>query len=437
MDKKEKIFIGAITLVILVAIFFAFLISNSQKLPPELNIQNADKKVVMAELGEYSWKVYGHKTITDSLDLKTFEYPSDKTIVSKTSDLLNLSTTEKFTIQDITYFSTNSNEAFSVNYNFDEAANYFTIYSPDLEGTYICLVKLNFYTKGFATYGFKLVVTDENIYDVDDIFKYKNTNVSDISRIKEILNLLPYSKNISGIIIDAGNENKTLTITYENDLLNEKEDLLNNTIALFALIPELDSISYEKARTDLTSKEKDFYYSRDEINSLIGRDANEYAEDSELWKKEIIYKEKESPNSDITLYSSLVSTALSKISEKDIGNYIAVDFWENNTSGEINLSKYDLEKVLKGLKNEQAYWINLESGDTAHNKGTLIKVVANKAEEENEFIFNVTLITSKNEKIEATYRALKDAKAVTIKEGIEPFVNIYSGENEVVSGEIN
>ena len=45
--------------------------------------------------------------------------------------------------------------------------------------------------------------------------------------------------------------------------------------------------------------------------------------------------------------------------------------------------------------NEQKDWIKLESGDSNHNKGTLIKISVNRAEEENEFILNVTLITSK------------------------------------------
>ena len=56
-------------------------------------------------------------------------------------------------------------------------------------------------------------------------------------------------------------------------------------------------------------------------------------------------------------------------------------------------------------------------------------------EEENEFILNVTLITSKNNKIDAVYRALKHERAITIREGIEPIASV-SGE-EMASGEVN
>ena len=85
--------------------------------------------------------------------------------------------------------------------------------------------------------------------------------------------------------------------------------------------------------------------------------------------------------------------------------------------------------------NEQKDWIKLESGDSNHNKGTLIKISVNRAEEENEFILNVTLITSKNNKIDAVYRALKHERAITIREGIEPIASV-SGE-EMISGEVN
>ncbi len=429
MDKKEKIFIVAITLVILIAVFLAFLVSNSKKLPPELTVQNVDKKSITSVLGGYSWKVFGNITSTDAIDLKDFEYNTNNTLVSKTNEIITASTTEKFTIQEVKYASTLNGETFDVTSKFDEAGNYFTIYSPELEGTYICLIKLDFYSKGSAEYGFKLVVTDENIYDVDEMLKYRNTKASDLVKVKEILNQLAYSKNISGIVIDS--DTKTLSVKYANTPIDDRDDLKNNTIALFALVPELNTIQYEVANGPVAN----YSYSRDEINYQIGRDVLEYAIDSDLWKKEVIYGEKEAANEDISLYSSLISSALSKISEKDIGEYIAIDINENNTSGEINLSQYDFEKVCKGLMNEQKDWIKLESGDSNHNKGTLIKISVNRAEEENEFILNVTLITSKNNKIDAVYRALKHERAITIREGIEPIASV-SGE-EMISGEVN
>ena len=83
MDKKEKIFIVSVTLVILVAVFIMFLVSNSQKLPPEVLIENEEHKVVTAVMGGYRWKVFGSETIADSLDITSLEYTSNNTIISK------------------------------------------------------------------------------------------------------------------------------------------------------------------------------------------------------------------------------------------------------------------------------------------------------------------------------------------------------------------
>ena len=64
MEKKERIFIVLATSLILLSIFVAFIISNSQKVPPEVLVQNEEQKIVSAIMGGYTWKVFGTNHIT-------------------------------------------------------------------------------------------------------------------------------------------------------------------------------------------------------------------------------------------------------------------------------------------------------------------------------------------------------------------------------------
>ena len=56
---------------------------------------------------------------------------------------------------------------------------------------------------------------------------------------------------------------------------------------IFALIPELDIIEY-------SSPDDYYYFTRDEVEFIQGRKLEEYIDDPELWKNEVLYKEKPS-----------------------------------------------------------------------------------------------------------------------------------------------
>ena len=107
MEKKERIFIVLATSIILLSIFVAFIISNSQKVPPEVLVQNEEQKIVSAVMGGYTWKVFGTNIIADSVDLKSLEYTSANTIVTKPGDMITISTTEKFSVQSLECFGIN------------------------------------------------------------------------------------------------------------------------------------------------------------------------------------------------------------------------------------------------------------------------------------------------------------------------------------------
>lgn len=437
MEKKEKVFIISATLLILIGVFIAFITSNSQKVPPEAIVQNSEKKSITAVMGGYEWKVFGNVEKTDAIDLKNNEYSLNNTIVSKTGEELTISTEEKFIVEQVEYISNVSNESFDVSSRYDETGNYFTISSPEIEGTYICLFKLNFYDKGSAEYGMKLVVTDDNIYDVENIVNYKNTSLTDVSKLKELLQKLPYAKQLDGIMIDKVSSSPSLIVKYSNDSIT-KEDLMNNTIALFALIPDLELVIYE---TNDEIEEAKIYYSREEINNLVSRDVLEYANDMELWTKEIIYKESSLDNDIVTIYVSTITTMLAKVSEKDIGDFVAIDIIERNASGDVNtsgdfiLNEYETQNLLRELNKEYKTVLNVDFNEFNNTSGTLIKVNITD-NTENLYDVNVNLTTSTGEILEETYKAIEENDTIMIKgeDEVEEEV-IEVNEEEVINTE--
>lgn len=432
MEKKEKIFIVVVTLIILVCIFFAFIVSNSQKVPPMVTIQNIEKKSASAILGGYEWKAFGNIETTDSINLAEANYSIDNTIVSKTGETLTLSTTEKFTVENIEYVSNVSNESFDTSAKSSETGEYFTVLAPEIEGTYLCLFDLKFYDKGSAEYGVKIVVTDDNIYDVESIVDFKNTNVADIVRVKELLSKLPYSKELSGVMIDNVSKTDTLIVKYDNVAI-EKEDLLNNTVALFALIPDLDSVIYEVGRDEIDLYESLIYYSRDEINNLISRDVLEYAEDIELWTKEIIYEEKSAYNDEITFYTSTIITTLAKLSDKELGKYVAIDIIQNNVSGDeeesnvsISLDEYDIKTLLREIGKEYELVLSVDSSKFENKEGTLVKLEMIK-DIDNQYLLEVSLTTFNGKILEEAFRVEEIDGVISIIENDEA-ENSKSGE---------
>lgn len=403
MEKREKIFLAIITLIILVGVVLAFIMSNSQKTPPNVLVQNVDRDSVEAVLGGYSWKVFGNDIIADSIDLKTREYSSENTIVSKPKGTITISSTEKFSVKEINYFDVNSKETYETAIRNVEFNTYFGTNAPELEGTYICLFKLEYSGKGTADYAVKVVVTDENVYDVKQIIEYKNTNILDISKINEILKSLPYSNKLNGVAIDADFQN--ININYR-EVEAEKEDLLNTSVALYVLIPELNNINYN-------TKNGNISYARNEVNNVMNRNVMEYAENTELWLKEVIYKEKDTNlQNEVTLYTTVISSSLSALSEKELGKCIAIDLSNNNFSGDILLNEYAKKELLFYLNLEYTNILLVDSDKFENTKGTNVIVSIDRKIDNQTYIVNVNVEDANKEKYTFTYKALITDNAV-------------------------
>ena len=390
----------------------AFIISNSKKTPPKVLVANEERIISEAILGGYTWKVFGSNIIADSIDLKTLEYTSENTVISRPGKLLTLSAEEKFSVKDAKYINILSSEEETATYKSDEASAYYFVNAPEIEGSYLFLINLEYYGKGEAEYAIKVVVTDENIYDVKEMVKHKNTDIFDIVKIKEILNDLPYSNKLAGITINTVDTPKSINVKYDN-ISVDKKDLLNNTIALFSLIPNLGFISYD-TKVDAES----IYYTRTEINNMMNRNVLEYVEDTELWLKEVIYKEKNvKENNYITIYTSAISSSLSNFSGNEIGEYIAIDLGENIASGDID--EFDKKEILKNLNNEYENILLVNGNDFNNQKGTTLFVDLLESDDNIISSINIKIQNSQNKKYDYSYKITQSGDSVFLESNID------------------
>lgn len=390
----------------------AFIISNSKKTPPKVLVANEERVVSEAIMGGYTWKVFGTNIIADSVDLKTLEYTSENTILSKPGKLLTFSAEEKFSVKDAKYINILSSEEETATYKSDEVSTYYFVNAPEIEGSYLFLINLEYYGKGEAEYAIKVVVTDENIYDVKEIVKYKDTEVFDIVKIKEILSDLPYSNKLDGITINTVDIPMSINVKYDN-ISVDKKDLLNNAVALFSLVPNLDFISY-----DTKVDEENIYYTRTEINNMMNRNVLEYAKDTELWLKEVIYKEKNiKENNYITIYISAISSSLSNLSEFEIGKYIAIDLGKNTVSGEIN--EFDKKEILKKLNNEYENIMLVNGSEFDNQKGTILFADLSKNDDNIISNINIKIENSENKTYNYSYKISQSGDTVFLESNIE------------------
>ena len=289
MKSKEKIMIALITVIILVAIFLAFLFSNSQKTPSKITIQNDDGKTIEAVLFGYTWKVFGKEMIADSVDPYEYDYASSNTILSRTAKNVRILLEDKAMSVEGNYRFIDGQETEEATFSQNSSLNSINVSLPHIEGTYIYVFRLT-YAKGTAEYGFKVVITDENVYEVGELAKFKETSIVDYEGISNLLSSIPYADSVDGITMDEAS--KSMQVRYDVTAI-DKEDLLNNAVAMFVLIPELESITYE---LNSGTKNNEIYYNRTELNHIFNRDISEYANDSESWTKEVIYKETDKRN---------------------------------------------------------------------------------------------------------------------------------------------
>lgn len=334
MSKKTKVFIFLGILLAIVASLFIIIISMKSEIVPEIYAySNSNNEALAVKMG-YSWNSFNGTIIADALELTDIEYKNENMLLAlpgekitiKNSD--NSSLSYKFYPESFRYYDKANTET-SVNISSDalyKESKIFEFSAPEVEGTYIYHFTLNYYKKGTVTYALKVIVSSAPTYDVSEIINYKNTYIGDAPTVGAILDKLPFAKYRESYALKTASEPYELIINY-GELSTSKSSFENSSVALFALIKNLDIISYVVV-------DNTYVYSRAEIENLVGRDLFEYAENPELWEKEIIFKEKvEKQSSYIDIYKAILSDILS-------------DFGTSNTYA-IDISTFEKDELMQ------------------------------------------------------------------------------------------
>lgn len=142
------------------------------------------------------------------------------------------------------------------------------------------------------------VLEKEKEEPVDVLMAYKDTAVGDATAVSHISYILPAGEHVKQIALQTKETPYEITINYgvkegsditaedfESDWNenNTKRALLNNAIAFFILVNNVDEVHF------YVEKEKpvSFSITRKNIEDFVGKDVREYSDDAELWKKEI------------------------------------------------------------------------------------------------------------------------------------------------------
>lgn len=397
MSKRTKIFIALGIILAIVIAFFMIIVSMESEVVPDIYaFSNSNNKALAARMG-YNWNSFNGEIIADSIELKDVEYKNENILLALPGEKITLKNSEnstrchKFYPESFKYYDKASNE---VIVNFEEDLLYkeskiFEFNAPEMEGTYIYNFILNYYKKGSVTYALKIVVSSAPTYSVNEIVKYKDASLEDTNTIGSILDNLPYAKYKQGYVLRNLSEPYELIVNY-GDLSTGKSTFENTSIALFALIQELDIVSY-KVNDGM------YIYSREEIENLVGRDLKEYVENPQLWEKEILFKEKVERNSSsyIDIYKSIMSDMLSEFDSSN-NVEIAIDLQSFETNDVIKLNSVEKRDVLEFCMNN----INIVrecNYETFVGKAPVIHCIEILKEEE---IYTIRVGINKNGKIE-------------------------------------
>ncbi len=119
------------------------------------------------------------------------------------------------------------------------------------------------------------------IYDVKTLFKYKTPYVGDNSKVINLISNLPYAELRKTVSLQTKAAPYGITINYDfsnanMDTQRIETTLCNNAIILFALIDNVDVITYN---INGTNEQPQYHYLRSELKKNFANDLREYAKD--------------------------------------------------------------------------------------------------------------------------------------------------------------
>lgn len=354
-----------------VLIFLAF--SAKSEIVPDIYVTSESGKVALAVRGNYTWNSFSESVVVDNVNPEEYAYennhillvtPGEKMTFQNSENVLNC---YKFYQLEMKYYDTSGKEFIIPNVENSKAyaeLKYLEVNAPEEEGTYIYHFQFRYYNKGEVSYGLKVVVSSEPNYEIDDLIRYKSTSLKDIDSIQAILALLPYAKYKDKVIVRTNVEQQELQVGYPA-LAIEKEDWKNHAIALFILIPELDVVTYQTENETLV-------YTRDELENAMGRLLRDYANDVELWKSEILFKERilgEKVTRD-EIYKSIINDILSENFTTDLTGPLILDTQSFAENSFLELSQVDRKEILEYASEfaSVVYDMSQEEYDRLHSR---------------------------------------------------------------------
>ena len=364
MKQFFNVLVKVIAILLVIILVFVVLVvsSNSQKIPDVVVSSSGTNTTINALRGNYSWNSFSGVLNRDDYSKGDYIYKNENTLLVAPSEKISIYNNKdsgirhnfeeiEFTVEDV------NGEAQNVQSTIDSDSykSYSTIIfdSPQNEGTYLYFIKLGYFEKGEVEYSFKVVVSSEPTYSILDLVKYKGSSFKNVNTIKDVVSKLPYSNGIDNYIVRENEDCNSLVISY-SELIASRTNYTNNAIALLALFPDLDVVEF-------ASSDNYYRFSRDELETLQGRNLTEYADNPELWEVETFYKEKREDyeNTKYEVFIKIVEDAIN-YSSGDMLDFIVVDTKSFN-------DKYDLSNVnslmfLNKLKNyaKIIYDISLE-----------------------------------------------------------------------------
>ena len=341
--------LGILTVLVLIGVVLK--ISSDSMQIPDVVISSSNDEIT-ALRGNYTWNTFSEVLSLDSHTKDDYVYKNENSLLVSPGEKISIKNPAKvggkyyfeqigFSCEDSSGV-TQSVQSETITDSI-KGVSYIDFTVPQNEGTYLYFLEINYFEKGQVEYSFKIVVSQEPTYDILSMVKYKNTSLRDAESIQSILNALPYSKNVENIVIKPQKSLPELDV-YFNEIVAGRSNYINNAIALFTLIPELDLIS-------LYSNDNNYNFLRLELEKAQGRPFSEYVDNPELWEQEIVYKQKINTfdNSKNIAYVQIIKDALN-ISSGDKINFITVDTKSFQDNTELGLSDILREKVLEEVK---------------------------------------------------------------------------------------
>lgn len=348
LKKVVKVLLEIITVILLIALVLMFLsFSAKSEIIPNIYAFSATGKTAQAVRGNYKWTSFTDSIEKNDITPSGYIYLSNNTILVTPEEKIIFKNSEnerdcyKFYQLQMEYYDENNNKVdvpISENSKVYADLKYLEIIAPKDEGTYIYNFKFSYYNKGEVSYGLKVIVSTEPNYEINELIKYKNTSIVQVNAVNEILELLPYADYKKNIII-RNNNLKELIIAYDNISI-ERTEMINNVIALFTLIPEAQIIT-------LKFENEEFVFTRFEIEKQVGRSLEDYANDIDLWKNEILFKEKiaDENSSKDSIYKAIIVDIVSEYEEEKMN--IAIDTKSFATADFIAISEVDSKEILE------------------------------------------------------------------------------------------